>query len=360
MKSSACAIVLITGILCGDLAAKASEPPLFQLLSRTNVIVRIEGKETTKGDIERDAKVLMTLAMNKSRRTKVETGDLNFFRSFCRSAAQISVEQACRESYAREHGLTNSAAMLSGATHLFERRYGAYSKKLKRRHSIDDLKFMLGTNGRCLDAYIHADATYRTVTNHLLSTHPIEITDAMVNDRISAIRRENESRLATNAWVYARATNVWRKITSHEMTFEQAATNYSQDVYLAMGCEWGSFTRENLAEDPAVLALLPSLKAGDITPPVESDYGLAILRLDEIDEDGRYTFSRVFFRLPIIFDIDSPEEARAYLHQKAERDLIHSEMNAIKSKLNIEYPSGTNLFAAGSSLFRVTNEDLKD
>lgn len=346
--------------LCAGALLASAQPPRFQIIPRTNAIVRIDGRDITKRDVERDAKMFMTLRMNKARRMKVSPTDRDFFRTYCKRADQVEISDACYAAYARAHGLTNSVEVIARITKQFEKRYGAYSKKLKRHHTLNDLKYMFGRNASRLDALINSAAMHQTVTNHILSTNPVVITDDMIKDRISEIANANKSREATNAWVYAHATNVWHEIANRKLTFEQAATNYSQDAYLSMGCEWGTFSRESLSDEKALLDLLPTLKRGDITPPIESDCGLAILRIDEIDENGSYTFSRVFFRLPVLFDLETAEQARSYLIKESEQKRIRSELDAVRAKMKIEYPSGTNLFEKGSAPMKITKEDLAD
>lgn len=355
MKIKAVAL-LFFGIAC---SVSGNPPPTFQGLDRRAVIVRIDGKDVTKGDVLREAKVFVTLNMNKKRRTKMQRNENAFFRRWCVEGADLAVNRAVVGRYAREHGLANSTNLLNQVTRQIERRYGVKSKKLKRWHSFNDLKFMLGKNASLLDAEVSARATYQTVTNHIVSANPIIITPEMIAKRISSIERYNQRMAGTNALVYARATNVWRRIVAKELTFEQAATNYSEDVYIADGCEWGTFGSDQLADDPAVLKMLPTLKVGDITPPVESDGGLAIVRLDEILEK-KYTFSRVFFRLPVFFDLETSDQARCRLREDATQALIKRELDATKAMMRIEYPNGTNLFEKGSAPLKITKGDLAD
>ena len=137
------------------------------------------------------------------------------------------------------------------------------------------------------------------------------------------------------------------------MAFEDAASKYSEDEYIENGCEWGCFTLDQLQGESGVLALLPTIKPGDITPPIESDQGLAILRKDEDDNDKTYSFSRVFFRLPYFYEEETPDQARAALHEQKCAGLVQSTIKENIEKLKIEYPDGTNL------VWKITPQDLK-
>ena len=194
---------------------------------------------------------------------------------------------------------------------------------------------------------------YEVMTNDVIHSATIVITDEMVNERQGQIKRANERAAATNACVFAKATNVWQKIVSAELTFEDAASKYSEDEYIKEGCDWGCFTRDQLEGEEGVLALLPTIKTGDITPPIESDGGLAILRKDEDDNPKTFSFSRVFFRLPYFYDEETSEQARAALHEQKTTELIRATMKKNIDKLKVEYPNGTNM------VWKLTSQDFK-
>ena len=207
---------------------------------------------------------------------------------------------------------------------------------------------MLGTNAFRVDAEIRDRVDYATVTNAILAANPVVVTEPMVQKRLKEIADYNARAEATNAVVFARATNVWQKIVGKEITFEDAAKAYSEDAYLAYGYEWGLFTREQLSDEAEVLKLLPTLKVGDVTPPVESDGGLAILRMDASDDPDNVAFSRVFFRLPMFYTQETPAEARTVLKEELSRELISETLKDVASKLKIEYPDGTNVFSSAA------------
>ena len=317
------------------------------------VVVRIDGKDITRSDIVRNGRVVLQLNMNKARKTKIKQREVKAVERYCRAAVNRELSKAAVAKYLDERKVAIPTNVLKRATRKFERQYGAFSKKLRRPHTLSDLKYMLGKNASRADEMIAEMARFEAMTNDLISSTNIIITDEMVNQRIDQIQSANLRAAATNALVFATATNVWRKITSGELTFEAAATKYSQDEYIAEGCEWGTFTREQLEEDTAVLALLPTLKTGDITPPVESDGGLAILRKDEDDNDKTFSFSRVFFKLPYFFDVETTAEMRKALQAEKTSQLVQDTIKSYIGKLKVEYPSGTNL------VWKLTAQDFK-
>lgn len=350
----------LTGCERGHNAPEAAVAPQRAVISNAAVsaahdfvAVRIDGRDITRGDIVGDGRVVLSLNMNKARKTKIKKREVQAVERYCRRAVGQELAKAAVAKYVSERKLEVSSNALQRATRKFERQYGAQSRKLRRRHNLGDLKYMLGKNAGRADEMILEMARYEVMTNDLISSSRIAVTDAMVAQRIQSVKGANLRAAATNEQVFAFATNVWRKITSGELTFEDAAGKYSQDEYINEGCEWGCFTREQLEDDAAVLALLPTLKTGDITPPVESDGGLAILRKDEDDNPTTFSFSRVFFRLPYFYDEETPDEARRALLKEKETKLVQDTIKDNIGKLKVEYPSGTNL------VWKLTAQDFK-
>ena len=329
-------------------AASTTRKAASKAASDSSVVVCIDGQPLTRRDVVRNGKVMLTLNMNKMRRTKIGKKDWEYLLRYCAEAAKREVGRAAVRRYLADHRLTPDSNVVARLTRAFARRYGVKSKKLKRWHTVDDLKYMLGTNAFRVDAEIRDRVDYATVTNAILAANPVVVTEPMVQKRLKEIADYNARAEATNAVVFARATNVWQKIVGKEITFEDAAKAYSEDAYLAYGCEWGLFTREQLSDEAEVLKLLPTLKVGDVTPPVESDGGLAILRMDASDDPDNVAFSRVFFRLPMFYTQETPAEARTALKEELSRERISETLKDVASKLKIEYPDGTNVFSSAT------------
>ena len=329
-------------------AASTTRKAASKAASDSSVVVCIDGQPLTRRDVVRNGKVMLTLNMNKMRRTKIGKKDWEYLSRYCAEAAKREVGRAAVRRYLADHRLTPDSNVVARLTRAFARRYGVKSKKLKRWHTVDDLKYMLGTNAFRVDAEIRDRVDHATVTNAILAANPVVVTEPMVQKRLKEIADYNARAEATNAVVFARATNVWQKIVGKEITFEDAAKAYSEDAYLAYGCEWGLFTREQLSDEAEVLKILPTLKVGDVTPPVESDGGLAILRMDASDDPDNVAFSRVFFRLPMFYTQETPAEARTALKEELSRELISETLKDVASKLKIEYPDGTNVFSSAA------------
>lgn len=311
----------------------------------SEVAVRIDGRDLTRADIIRNGKVLLLLNMNKTRKKSIKSREVRVIEKFCRTAVQREISRAAVSLYLKERGLSPSSNDIRRVTRRFERQYGVRSRKLRRWHNVGDLKYMLGKNAFRVDEMIVETANYDVMTNDVVRANAktIDVTDDMVNARLAKIREANLRSAATNRLVFAQATNVWRKIVSKELAFEEAAKRFSEDEYISSGCDWGTFTREQLEGETALLALLPTLKTGDVTAPIESDDGVAILRKEEDDNTSTFSFSRVFFRLPYVFEELPAKELREELRAEKTGNLVKDALQSYREKLKIEYPNGTNL-----------------
>lgn len=317
------------------------------------IAVRIDGKNLTRREIIEDGKIVLRLNMNKARKTKIRRREMKAVEHYCRSAVSHEISKAAVRRYIADRNLTIPSNATDRATRRFERRYGALSKKLKRFHKIDDLKYMLGKDAFRADEMILEMARYEVMTNDVLKSSHAVVTDEMIDERLRKIQQANSIAVMTNAVIFAKATNVWERIVANELSFEEAALKFSEDEYIREGCDWGCFTRDQLEGEDAVLALLPTIKAGDITPPIESDGGVSILRKDEDDNEKTYSFSRVFFKLPYFYEEETREQARAALAEHEEKELIQEAIRANIGKLKVEYPDGTNM------VWELTAQDFK-
>lgn len=307
------------------------------------IAVRIDGRDLTRKEIIRNGKVLLSLNMNKTRATKIKQKEWGYLNRYCKNAVKHEIQVAAVARYVAENNLVGDTNLVADVVKAFERRYGIRSKKLKRWHRLDDFRYMLGKNASRIDVEIKERVNYEVMTQHVLREHPIEVTDEEVAHRLAQIEAYNQRAAATNALVYAQASNVWQQVVAATNRFEELAAQFSQDEYIAQGCEWGMFTQDQLRDETMLKECLQKMKVGDLTPPIESDGGLAIVRLDPSDDSANITLSRIFFRLPMFYDAEKPAEAKAELLRQRQSQLIRETIDREIKKLKIEYPDGTNV-----------------
>ena len=91
----------------------------------------------------------------------------------------------------------------------------------------------------------------------------------------------------------------------------------------------------------ALAAALPTLKAGDISKPIEIDEGLVIVKVNSI-EGGKYDLGRIIFRMAEPVEIPTPEAARRILQKEMSKKAQVECLADISANARMEYPKGTN------------------
>jgi len=144
-----------------------------------------------------------------------------------------------------------------------------------------------------------------------------EVTEGELNEASRRLSKYAEAVAEASAAAWVKATNAWQAVCSG-MDFAVAAKTYSEGSD-GDSCEWGTFPAAALSDSPALLSLLPNLKEGDVTPPVEGDNGIVVVRLKGVDKSGDgpvYSMDRMFFMLPE----DAPTMSRGELAQHLAAD----------------------------------------
>jgi len=175
-----------------------------------------------------------------------------------------------------------------------------------------------------LEKQVESGVLIETAKSNILAQAKLSVSQEEIDAASRKLQHMNDVANATNQLVYAHATNIWRRIEAKELTLEEAAQDYSECEFATGDGVWGSFTRERLEDETALLPLLDTMSPGDITPPIPSDNGLAIVRLDRIvtNNPETFAFSRVYFRLAECWERPSEAEMRKVLLQQKESKLV--------------------------------------
>ena len=251
-------------------------------------------------------------------------------------------ERLLRE-YAREAGLQLSTDEI--------RQYEQKMARTFRKPTFESLKTSLSAEQQTLltNGVVRL-LTMQAAMRDIVKKASVEVPDEDVTKAIERFARKNEIASQTNALAWAQASNVWHRIKSGDMTFAEAAADFSQeDGEGVSGGIWGEFDSMKLAEsEPNLVSRLASMKQGDFTEPMECDNGVCIVRIDkqspwsqkddadgESDAAGQNTvasarmnlaLSRIFFKLAVLWEIPSRDEMRKIIRE-ANQD------NAVKKKI---------------------------
>ena len=344
------AAILVAGILagCGERDAGGSSNALpeqtpvegatYDGLKDTDAVIIVDGTPITKGELERSVALRVILQSNR-RKSAIDDQERARIERTIRSQAPAGlVQMAAIEGYALKNGLAPSNESLAKYR---ERAFKMYRKAPQKGY--DDLKASLPAElQEVLDSQIAMEALVAAIEEAEYEKSPLEIPEELVEERISTAERYNEIAQATNALVFARATNVWEEIRAGG-DFAQIAEKYTEDDD-GKGCggEWGLFELGQLAGDDEVVRLLKEMKPGDFSPPIEGDNGLMIMKLMNVTdtEPQRYEISRVFFQLPEFLEIPTAETVMAEEMKEYRAKLLNERIRDLVVKARLEYPYG--------------------
>lgn len=156
---------------------------------------------------------------------------------------------------------------------------------------------------------------------------------------ISNITLYNKNAAATNRIFYAEASNVWQQVASGKISFDDAQRDFTKEDLDADDLSWGAFRAGDLDEYPNLKPFVLKMSPGDITPPVEADNGILIVRLDN-NEDGNFELSRIAFNKAIVYDMPSRDTVRQQLIEKWKKTKYRKMLQQLRKKAKIEYPYG--------------------
>lgn len=209
---------------------------------------------------------------------------------------------------------------------------------------------------KLIDERVQAEALISAVRKSFFDTNPVNITTQEVEVCQKRLEDYHKRASATNDLIWARASNIWNKV-SNGMNFEMAANRYTEDENEPEDGEWGEFLLGDFNEERELQKCISQLIPGQITPPIEGDNGLMILKLVSKDEDiaknnegiveplkVRYNLSRIFFRLPVFYEKATFDEIWKSLRDVKEKKAFSLFVDKLKSDVSIDFPSGTKIF----------------
>ena len=115
----------------------------------------------------------------------------------------------------------------------------------------------------------------------ILDASDLSVSDEEVSATLSRFQKIYEISSATNAIIYATASNVYQRIRSREITFEEAFQDYNQDDEADDNGGWCTVSLNQLTHDDqfALAERLRTAKPGDVLPPMKLDNALCIVKV---------------------------------------------------------------------------------
>ena len=315
-------------------------------------LATFEGKDLTVFDVDNDVKLRQFLM--RIRKPKVTEETLAALEQKIRASA---VDHFIKVSLSKAYLSANKLSIPESA-------YKAYCKKIATTYAVkdvDDLKGRLPSEQlKLFDDGIQDALALQVASKHIEENANITVTDAEVARAIDKYEAMNKTAALTNALVYARATNIWNRLQLGNVTFEEAATDFTELEQEVEGeGEWGLFSWDQLRSEKSLRTYLKNMKAGEFTPPIECDNGVCIVKIrsisrsgelpaanpegDEVLMDGEseeysdcdFELARIFLRLAVVWDIPGKEEMRKIIYDAELQRKLDAEYNALAEKHSI-------------------------
>lgn len=172
----------------------------------------------------------------------------------------------------------------------------------------------------------------------------LTVSDEELAGRIEADRAHNAEARAVNSNAWAKARACYDALASGADWMETAA-RYSEDALISTNNleyaeDWMRYPVNGSTSDPVISEALKKIDVGQFTHPLDTDYGILIVRLTSRD-DADMACSRILFRLVDVSEESSDGEG---LRKQMEKDAFSQHMSALTNRLfkeaAIDYPMG--------------------
>lgn len=325
-----------------------SIPAVERTVNEKKPLVSIGSNILYDADVEEEVALRRKLALlrnSKTSKNKLETMSQRLRKFACRHYIDVQLSRAylqeCRQAISAE-AISNDYANII-KSHGFTNLNDLFAKL--SREEVELMK-----------RGVEDGVAIKQALSEVERRANIAVKDEEVQRAINRYTQLNDAAIMTNTLIYARGTNIWQKIKSQIVTFEEAAFDFTEmEDEADLGGSWGRFSWQQLASEKPLRKLLKGMKIGDFTPPIECDNGLCIVKLcgmnksistDEEDIDGEegteladceFELARIFLRLPIIWEIPPAEEMRQIICAKKKDEAVTKAFSEIEKKLTVRY-----------------------
>ena len=241
------------------------------------------------------------------------------------------VEDTVLAAAAREAGVEPGTNELSRC-----RRQAFANFRTKKDRSYDDLMKLEGLNRRYWDAQGRAEALRMTMETYWAEQEPTNLPPDYADQQIRQMEQWNRAMAETNRLQFAKATNVWQRIC-RGMNFPSAVKEFSEiEEERADAGEWAVVDAKFLSDEPVLLAWLKTAKPGDVSPPIASDNGVVIARLDGLEQDDGFAVSRIYFRLGMILHPAPKDEIVGAAKKEHAKNLFKRKLAELVAAANVD------------------------
>ena len=295
-----------------------------------NFIVSVDGRKLMPSLLTK--RVEMMLFLQRAARPKMSIQEVEKIKKQLEiSYPQLFVANVLLEEFAATNGIAVAENVLTN--------YQAMALKHCRGFKSKDwngLLSELGSQAGEFSDLVMTEARRAAVKDWLVAANPTNVTPEFAARKRLELKDFNRRIDATNACIFAHATNVWQKIVAG-MDFGDAAAEYSTlPAEQADRGEWATLDWKQIKPDEELYRWAKKLETGEVSPPIEADGGIMIARIDSKDEE-ECKISRIFFKQAINVVEMNEEEIVQFVKKQHELNLFGKKMAELRAAAVIEY-----------------------
>ena len=201
--------------------------------------------------------------------------------------------------------------------------------------------------GKCLEATLANEAKFETYLQMAYSNE-ITVSEAVIQKGLAKLTEYNSRVRATNDWMFALATNVWKKALSGA-DFAGLADKFSQeqDGEKKAGGDIGECSKVDFEDDDETWAQIAALKEGGITPPLKTFSGVEIFKLERkvpasesTSGEESYHLRKIVFRRGVEVQDYTPEEYKKELENTNRSRIMRKVLLDAWKRCSLSLPMG--------------------
>ena len=337
--SALCAAAVLALASFGQGAAKAPVQT-----SKSQVLVKVNGVEITRGDVDRYVDMMAELLKNKRKNTTPQVV-ASFKKKNLKPLSDELYQRTLIDTCLAKSNLVVSADVRAEVEKESIRAFG------KRGQTFADLKALMEKAGfgKDFEKNIDFDARLRTFETTVRSNE-YYASEAYLAKVKADVADYNARATATNNLAKARAAAVLERARKGE-DFAKLADEFTEEPAedRQPGGDMGDCDESDFPSDPHVWRALSDLEEGGISEVLQTETGYEIFKVvrkntpEESQTGGpSLLLSHIFFRRAFLFPPQSDEEFKADVEQEMREELLGKIFREFRAQSDVIHTNGSN------------------
>ena len=332
-------VVLSSGCKKEGRNAENQRTKTYNELGFSDVLVKIDDDQITKGDLEQEAKLRFHLFRLKRPRIKAEELERSGVTS--RSSLFRELQLGLMVVHAaRKAGIHLTPGDLQAAQEKYVKTFA------KPGQTFQDLINSVGPDSLRLKQRLENEQLVEAFLNRFYADK-LAVPEQTIDKILDHIKTYNHEAQLTNDWAYVQATNVW-KMAKTGMDFAKLADKYSEDADKNPGGDMGECEAVDFSDDPEYWKAISSLKTGEISDVIETDIGLEVVKClghvakSENTGNPAVRLARIYIRRPMFYKHYTRDQVRKIATREFRQDVMSVLTTNLMRHARIVYPNGKN------------------